>query len=397
MIKTLKRKTLLITTLSVGLVLLIIVFSVNILNYRHIIKEADYTLYFLALNDGRFPNNNEIDNQFRKEAKYDTRYFSVALQDDNTTITVDISQIFAVNKTQAINYANQIVNSNKSNGTINNYRYLYYNDYGVDKVLFMDIERSLNAFYSFLFNSILISLLGMSFVIFLAYQFSKVLLKPVEEAFIKQKRFITDASHELKTPITIIKANMEVLKLEELNNKWIDSTNKQADRMSDMVSDLLFLARMDEENKALITQNLNVENVLLEVIEDYEPIISENYNLKINTQDYTQQLNYEMIKRLFNVLLENSIRYTNKNDEIIINLSKNKHNKTNFSISNKAYLSDDNLEKIFNRFERLEKSRNQQLGGSGIGLSIAKSIVDSYNGKITASYINNYFTINILI
>ena len=226
---------------------------------------------------------------------------------------------------------------------------------------------------------------GMILVLILALIFSKILLKPVEEAYRKQRRFITDASHELKTPITIIKANMEVLELTQEENQWTQSTIRQANRMGSMVNDLLFLAGLDEGQRPEKSQTFDLKDLLEEVIEDHQPIISENFKLSLNINSLERDLDYNLIKRLFTVLIENSLRYGISGKEISIELSQGKNKTMLLKITNQANIDrEDYFKDIFQRFKRSDEARNQAHGGSGIGLSIAKSIVDFYQGKIEA-------------
>lgn len=396
MIKTLRRKILLITSLSVGLVLAGLVLGLNILNYYQVIHEADQTLSYLAQNEGRFPLIHDKDKPRRPEEKFDTRFFSVLFDENQTVQQLDLKQIFAVNQTQAVDYATDIYQSQKDKGTLNNYRYLRVEKNNETRILFVDIERGLNGFYTFLTNSLILSLFGLSSVILLAFTFSRILLKPVEEAYLKQKRFITDASHELKTPLTIIKANMEVLGFTHSDNKWIDSTNHQADRLSEMVQDLLFLAKM-EEDITYPNQTLNIKDILEEVIDDHQPMISESFNFITSIQDVYLEANYELIKRLFNTLVENALQYGLAHEEINISLLYDKSNKTHFKISNQANLSGPGeFNDYLDRFNKKDASRNQAYGGSGIGLSIAQSIVNHYHGTIKAySKDGKTFTISI--
>ena len=305
---------------------------------------------------------------------------------EHLSLFIDLSE-----KTSGIEVMIEKEDNEKEKGTLSHYRYRHVQNEDTDMIVFVDIERSLNGFYSFLSNSILIALSSMSIVVLLAIFFSKILLKPVKEAYFKQKRFITDASHELKTPLSIINANMDILEMDDEKNQWIDSTKRQVDRMSNTVSDLLFLSKMDEEINKKNTQSLNLKDILENVIYDYQPMIGENFKLNLDLDDFTKDVDLQMIMRLFNTLIENAIKYGTQNELLDISLKKNV-----FKISNHTHLEDTkNLDDLFGRFVRVDASRNQALGGSGIGLSIAKSIVDHLEGNISAKVEDHIFSITI--
>lgn len=386
MIKTLKRKIVFVTLLSVGLVLLVMVSAMNIANYYRVLNEADATLAYLAMNDGKYPSRiHQRPGGMRPEAPFDTRYFSVSFNSDKIVASVDVDRIVSVSETDAVDLAQKVLDSKSVAGLMGNYRYLSVSKDGSTQVIFLDVQREMDAFIAFLTNSLLIAGGGMLSVLALSMFFSKFLLKPVELAYAKQQRFITDASHELKTPITIINANMDVLGMEHADNEWIKSTHRQVDRMNQLVNDMLFLAKMDESGNAVVFKECDVKAVLEHVLEDFEPYLSRSYQLEIDFAPVDLKANAELLYRLFYILIENALRYGISNTQIKMILRKQHQSGMCFVIENDAHIdSNDNLEGVFDRFFRLDKSRNQANGGSGIGLSIAKSIVEIHKGSIRA-------------
>lgn len=221
-------------------------------------------------------------------------------------------------------------------------------------------------------------------------------IKPVEAAYNGQKRFIADASHELKTPLTVIKTNLDVLyanKDDTIQNqkKWFEYISFQTERMSKLVSNLLYLAKADN-NEVLGRQGVfNISDTIMNQILTFEAIVFEQ-NLKIDC-DIEENISFygekEAINQLIGIFIDNAIKYSYKGTVIKVSLKEYKQ-KINFYIQNVGNtIPTEELERIFERFYRIDKSRDRGRGGYGLGLSIAKSIIDRYKGKIKAESINN--------
>jgi signal transduction histidine kinase len=219
------------------------------------------------------------------------------------------------------------------------------------------------------------------FVFFL----SKWAIKPVNESFEKQKRFISDASHELKTPLTIIGANLDILAEEIGGDSHITHIRKQSARMNSLINSLLSLARSDEEAEVMFSKFNLSATVLNTALEFESRAYEENKNYSYEIAENLQYNGAEsQIKQLAGILIDNAIKYGN---DIKISL-KRKNNHTHLSVYNTGEgISDNEKAKIFDRFYRVDSSRQREdnspsFGGYGLGLSIAKAIVDSHKGKI---------------
>lgn len=230
MIKKLRRKFIFIATLSVGITLFLIVGIINYTNYHRIDKNSDYILDILKDNNGNLPSSLPPNHSFpnftitiTKETPFETRYFTVILNEQKEVIFTNTSKIASINEKQTINYTLKLVSKNKTSGYYHKFKYTTLNYDARTMYIFLDYSLSINTFYNIFIYSLIISLLGLILVFILVLILSKFLLKPAEESYQKQKVFITNASHDIKTPLTIINADTEVIEMENgFHNKLFE-------------------------------------------------------------------------------------------------------------------------------------------------------------------------------
>lgn len=417
MIKELKRKFVLISISAVALVLILIIGSINIVNYRDIVVKAEYILDVLANGGGKFPDVPEEDKNGDEttlvsesadlvepdeniEMQYERRFFTVTFISD-TELVINLDKIAAVDTETAVRYAFELNSKGRNKGFKGYYRYMktsVITDSGEkDMYIFLDCNRELLTFYNFLFTSITVSVIGLLLVLMLLIAFSKFAIKPIAESYEKQKRFVTDASHELKTPLTIISANADVLEIEQGSSEWIDSIRNQVVRLKDFTEKLVLLAKMDEEGAPLNKQAFSLSDVVKNTVENFRASIDVEH--KTLACDIDSDINYygdeEMIKVLADVLIDNAVKYSNDGGTIHISL-KADYSNCIFTVYNTAeYIDVDKLDMIFERFYRLDESRNSGMGGHGIGMSAAKAIVTAHGGTITADSDGKSMTITV--
>lgn len=215
-------------------------------------------------------------------------------------------------------------------------------------------------------------------------------ITPIKEAFEKQEQFMADASHELKTPLAIIKTNLSVISSNqeesvENQSKWLEFIQSQTERMSNLINDMLSLAQMDSLEQSLLIEKFNLSNVLHGVLLFFEAALFEN-NIKLD-MDIKKDIFFlgdkESLERLFNILVDNAIKNTPPEGKITASLITKK-NAVEIEIKNTGKgISPENIDKVFERFYREDSSRARESGGYGLGLAIAKSIVDKHGGKIS--------------
>lgn len=394
MIKKLQRKFILLSMSALLFVLTIIIAGINIVNYNAVTQEADKLLSIITENKGEFPMEpdkfgNKLPPEMSPEIPYESRYFSVVMDTDTQQILfVETSRIISVNRQTAIQYANTVLQKKDSTGFIQNFRYKIYNENSITRLTFLDCGRRLDAYYSFLFASITISLFGYIMVFAFIAFFSNRIIRPISESYEKQKRFITDASHEIKTPLTIIHADTDVLEMEIGENEWITDIKKQVTQLSELTNDLVFLSRMEESEHTLSAIDFPFSEVATETVISFQSLAQNQEKEFVFSIPPMLNLcgNEKAIRQLISILLDNAIKYSPAKGKISLSVEE-QHNMISIVVTNTTSQSieKEQLKLLFDRFYRVDSSRNSKTGGHGVGLSIAKAIVEAHHGKIHAS------------
>jgi len=408
MIRNLRRKFIAVAMSSMLAVLIIIVCALNAANYINMVSRVDKILDMLAENGGHFPdsfgeNFGQKDRmpggvrkpmyarEFSAETPYDTRFFSVKLDADGQVISVDTGRIASVKTEEASAYAGKVHSLGKSRGFLEHYRFLEkVDDAGCCRVIFVDCEKELESHRRMLLASAGVSALGTLAVFILVLIFSKRVFKPVELSYIKQKQFITDASHELKTPLTIISANVDLLEMEGEPNQWTGSIRNQVKRLRGLTEQMVTLSRLEEEGEKLFTK-CDLSHIVAETAETFEPLaVAQNKKLQLNIQEGISCMGEEdKLRQMVSLLMDNALKYASADGEIRVSLETNKKGARAKltvwnTVSEDSGITKGNQDILFERFYRADSSRNSKTGGSGIGLSVVKAIVERHGGKITA-------------
>lgn len=393
MIKKLQRKIILVAMISISLVLITIIGMININNYLNIDKHADKILQVLKENNGMFPFKKDY-GDYSPETPFETRYFTI-IQNSYGTIYVDTDRIAAVDEEEAKKFLNKV---DKETGYIDDYKYLVVEKEGLVQYIFLDCSRDLNTFRNFLLQSIIFSVIGLIVVFILILIFSKIILKPIMESYKKQKQFITDASHELKTPLTVIDASCEVLEFNIEDNEWLNTIKDQTKKLTELTNKLVFLSRMDEENNKILKADFSLSELCEEIVNEYQVLsVQKHKNFTFNIEpNITVYGDVSMIKQALHLMLDNAFKYSDENGTISLNINKNGKNIKINMFNTVEKIENGSLNILFERFYRLDSSRNSQTGGQGIGLSVVKAIIESHKGKINA-YSSDGKSINFMI
>ncbi|MDY3692163.1 MAG: HAMP domain-containing sensor histidine kinase [Dysosmobacter sp.] len=409
MIKKLRVKFIAASMLALALVLLVILGGINVMSYRKTVSDADAILSVLASNQGMFPqrmspaedgasrkdapgNSSMEDGVFRKrgfsdETPYESRFFSVLLDEAGRVLGTDTGKIAAVDQAAAAEYAQEVWRSGQSRGFWEEYRFIRSIEAGGIRIIFLDCGRSLSSFHAVLLASISISLLGLLAVLVLLILFSGRIVTPAAESYEKQRRFITDAGHELKTPLTIIGADADLLELEHGESEWLSDIKRQVTRLTGLTNDLVYLSRMDEERPQLQRIEFPLSDVAEEVVQSFQaPAKAQGKTLRMDIQPLLSFTGDEKaIRQLVSILLDNAVKYSPEGGTISVRLEKEgRFLKLAVSNTTARPIEQDQLHLLFDRFYRLDQSRSSSTGGYGLGMSIAQSIVAVHRGKIRA-------------
>lgn len=399
MIRNLRKNFILIAMLSTFIVLAAIMGAVNIFSYLRMTARADDMTSILGKNNGKFPGDGKESERkpdlpresadsekLSPEAPYQTRYFTVTLDDEGEISSCNLEHIAAVDEETALEYGKIVSEKKSETGFYGIYRYRVMQDNGQTVCIFLDCAREISSFRVTAVSSVVVSLLGLAAVLVLVVFFSQLVFRPVEESIRKQKQFITDASHELKTPLTIIDANTEVIEMEAGENQWTKSTRKQIQRLSGLVQQLVALNRLDENRDMDEKAEFSLSEAVVETVQPYEaPAWTGG---KVLEQQIEERLlltgNERSVRQLVGILVDNAVKYTPEGGKIRVALKKKGKKRCLEIFNDTEEIPEGKLDVLFERFYRLDSSRNSATGGSGIGLSVAKAIVQAHKGKITA-------------
>lgn len=392
MIRTLRIRFVALTMGLLFALLAVIFAAVNLLNYRSVLSDCDEILALLSENDGKFPPMDEPfehggEPPFSRELPYETRYFTVLLNNDGEVVLADTGRIALVDTETAVDYAREVFASEKTGGFLGDYRFSVRRDPKGCLIVFLDCGRRLADVRSFLAISGAITLLGYLVVLALTFFFSGRIVKPFLDNYEKQKRFITDAGHELKTPLTIINADVDVLALEAGENEWLQDIRKQSDRLAELTNALVCLARTEETRTDVPKIDFPLSDVVEETAHSFQArALAKGQTLRPEIRPMLSLRGEEAaLRQLTSILLDNAVKYAPEGGEIVLSLSRAGHS-IRLSVTNPAApMSPEERKHLFDRFYRTDASRSTQSGGYGIGLSIAKAIVTAHRGTLTAT------------
>ncbi|WP_295253674.1 HAMP domain-containing sensor histidine kinase [uncultured Catenibacterium sp.] len=363
------RFVLLSVTSLVILQVLIVGLSI-VRNYHQITERAD-RMISLILSSTQSP---EI---------YDVRYFYVTYDSNNQFINTDTTHTLWITSDQAKEYGNNVITKSDNEGYIGNYRYYVERGNNQTQIIFLSRILPLEAFRNNARSLILVSSICIVVMAFILALISGKVVAPIVNNRQKQKEFITSASHELKTPLTVINADAQLLELEIGENEWLTDIVRQIDRMTQMTHRLVYLARCEEQNGRTAKIDFPISDIAQETAESYKSIATKSHkNYEINIEPHITYCGDEnAIRELLTALLDNAFKYSTAQGTIKV-LLKSIHHGIYFQIENTIDPKQaEDIDHFSHRFYRSQTGNNVE--GFGIGLSVAQAVCTLHKGKLT--------------
>lgn len=408
MIKKLRKRFIMVTAMSLLGMILVLMTGINVIYIYRSERSLNHVLNIIIENQGNLSDmdinrkskidiNNEIpkSNFFKekyggnREMTFTTRFCVVNLDSNKEIVNIYSDKISAISDYEIEEYTEKILKRGKVSGWINNYKYKIGESNKGYMLVILDGSVTKQSNWSVFTTSIIVSTISYLIVLFIIALFSKKAIKPIAESYEKQKQFITDASHELKTPLTIISANSEILEMMYGKDEWIEGIEKQSDRMRDLVNSLVVLSKMDEENLDFIYNVFNISDAVYDTAMAFEGLCKKNKKeLHIDVDsDINMKGDESEIRKLISILLDNAVKYCDENGSINVSLKKEKYVFINVRNTYKD-VSKVELDRLFDRFYRVDKARTRN-GSYGLGLAIAKAIIERHKGKIKVKKIED--------
>lgn len=392
MIDKLRKKLIMICTLSFFAVFFVLFSIIYLISTLQTNRSLDALTDIISANQGRFPKESPVlpdqsahfpKGRLDEEAPFRTRFFCVRLNSDGNVIFVDTQSISSIDRAQAITYAYDALKDNRERGWVKEYRYKIYDTAPGREILFVNgtVERASSR--SFLMTTLSVFGFGGLLVLLLTTMISKWAVKPAAESYARQKQFITDANHELKTPLTLIHTNLEIMQAEHISSEWLTDIHDEVHHMIDLVNHLVTLARMDEEEKTPEITDFDLSRAVDETADLFSSSITgTGKRLSTHIPDsITYRGNEDSVRQLVSILIDNAVKYCDDGGLIRVALLDGRHPCITVDNSYQA-VGQLELDRLFDRFYRADKARTR--GGFGIGLSLAKAITEKHRGTITA-------------
>ena len=323
---------------------------------------------------------------FSPEVQYSLRFFSVHYDTSGTILRVNQDYIASISESDAEAYADAVLESGKAHGYESGYRYLVDTTEDETVVLFLNSEREIQTMRSLLWITLAIAAACLVVVFGLVVLFSRRAITPYLKNMEAQKQFITNASHELKTPLTAISTSADVLAMEHEGDEWVHNIQVQSGRLSKLITSLVALSRLDEENPFPVRAEFSLSDALWEISEPFVSLAQAKG--KSYTQDIADGLTVTgdraAIQQMVSILLDNALKYSPDDGSISLT-ARRSGKRAEITVSNTVDMARPiDTTRLFDRFYRADESHSQAVSGTGIGLSIVKATVEAHGGTISA-------------
>lgn len=400
MFRKLKIRFILLASAAIVCILLTMIAVLNSVRFLQTNGEIQAVLNILSANNGDFPSVEETAESLQNDritidTIYQYRYFSVVYKEDKTLYSTNLDHLSNLSKEQALSYANKVIKNSRSSGVFKVgsqfYSYQITQDSKTKRYLLvvLDSTNYLESRNDFFWLSIQLCFYSFIFFVLVVSGFSNFAIRPYIKNYENQKRFITNAGHELKTPLAIISANTELQELMTGENEWTESTKDQVKRLSNLINQMVVLARLEEQPDVTLV-DVNFSEVVKKVAGNFKSVIEKagkKYEIKLQEDIHVKATEDELYE-LVSILIDNACKYCDEDGQIFVTLTKAKRRKrARLTVAN-SYADGKNVDysRFFDRFYREDESHNQKQPGYGIGLSMAESLVRIFKGRIWVSY-----------
>ena len=406
MIRSLRRKFILIAMASLFGTMVVLCTAIGIGNHCITTSRADHVIALLRQNGGKFlpPNHrsdpSNFDFQITPETPFETRYFIVVLTAGREIESVNLDHIAALDRRTVVDTIGQIIDTGARQGYVDRYRFgVFPNQDGGNTIIGLDCFLQLQSSNNLLRITAAIFLSCVLIVFVLLLFLSKRAIRPFVDNLERQRRFITDASHELKTPLAILSADIGLLEDTCGGDKWLESARAQIIRLDKLIKNLVELARTEETIREDTVDRFSISEVAQANVDAFQPLAEADQ--KTLAAEIAEGITLKGVQdnffRLFSILLDNAVKYCDPEGTIRFSVSQRGRN-IYITVSNPcAGINTAQLPRYFDRFYRADSSRARSTGGYGIGLSTAKAIVTRHKGRISNHYADGVITFTAVI
>ncbi len=394
MIDKLRRKMIWVSGTALVAVFLIIFVSIYVIGTQQLGTTMDMLCDRISDGDGRFhpfdkehprpPDMDRFPGFFTAETPFSTRFFVVRFDENGNAINANTESVSSITQEDAFEYAAQVQKKGDLRGWKGSYRYKIFDTPGGQSVVFVDGSMNKATTRTLLITAGCVLVGSMVVILFLIILLSKRAVRPMAESYEKQKQFVTDANHELKTPLTLILTNLDILETETGKNEWLDDIRSEGRRMSALVGQLTALSRLDEDRPQMQRIPFPLSEMVEDTISEFTPLANERgLTIHCGIQPGLQYTGDEgALRRVVAILLDNAVKYCDPSGSIFLSLDAKRH--ASLTVENTCREVDGiELNRLFDRFYRADKARTAS-GSFGIGLSLAQAIINQHHGEISA-------------
>lgn len=386
MIRSLRRKIILSAMTAFVILMLILISGITLISYIRIKNRTDDLMDLLFSMEA--PSETAYSTPHERQDVDLIAYYDISINADGEIAEISEKGIWEADFDAAESLAERILLSGKSQGKISGLVYRLSQSKDTSRIILMDNSSQLRMLKDMLQTAFILCAFCLALLFLILLPISARVVRSYARHIEKQKQFITNAGHDVKTPVAIILSNLDAMELIQGENKWSRNIRSQTDRLNLLLQRLLFMARLDENSVLPSTETLEIHSLLSAELETYEPIIAER-NLKVECRlrsEFSMKGSRMYIQQLIHMLMDNAVQYANIGGEISVSTEVRRRKVRLIFANTVECLPDCAPDALFDRFYRGDAARTQASGGCGVGLSAARAIAEMHRGTISAEY-----------